>query len=76
MYKIVFGFIFFCLASIAQAEEKPVISIIIDDIGYHTLPDRDMIELPGAIAYAFLPHAPHTRRLAKYAHSLNKEIIL
>jgi polysaccharide deacetylase 2 family uncharacterized protein YibQ len=59
-----------------QASDDPVISIIIDDIGYHTRPDKDMIELPGALAYAFLPHAPHTKRLAKYAHSLNKEVIL
>lgn len=61
---------------LVQAADDPVISIIIDDIGYHTFPDKHMVELPGAIAYAFLPHAPHTKRLAKYAHSLNKEVIL
>lgn len=76
MVKTVLGIIFLCLVSTAQAEERPVISIIVDDIGYHTLPDRDMIELPGAIAYAFLPYAPQTKKLAKLAHSLNKEVIL
>ena len=65
-----------CLVSVAQAGDDPVISIIIDDIGYHTNPDKGMIELPGALSYAFLPHAPHTKKLAKLAHSLNKEIIL
>ncbi len=67
-------------SSFAEAESqdplRPSISIIIDDIGYHLTEGIRAIELPGAIAYAFLPHTPHAIRLAKLAHSYNKEIML
>lgn len=55
---------------------RPSISIIIDDIGYRLKAGTRAIELPGAIAYAFLPHTPHAITLAKLAHSHNKEIML
>lgn len=57
-------------------QTQPAISIIIDDLG--NLKSRDMraIQLPGAITYAFLPHTPHVRSLAKYAHALHKEVML
>ncbi len=55
---------------------RPTISIIIDDIGYRLQAGTRAIELPGAIAYAFLPHTPHAITLAKLAHSHNKEIML
>lgn len=58
------------------AAERPSISIIIDDIGYRLDLGTRSIELPGPIAYAFLPHTPHAIRLAKLAHSHNKEIML
>jgi len=54
----------------------PVISIIIDDVGHQAATGQRAVELPGAIACAFLPYAPHTRRLALLAHSFNKEILL
>ncbi|HEB94696.1 MAG TPA: divergent polysaccharide deacetylase family protein [Gammaproteobacteria bacterium] len=55
---------------------RPAISIIIDDLG--NLRDRDLraIRLPWAITYAFLPHTPHARELAKLANRLNKEVML
>ncbi len=55
---------------------RPTISIIIDDIGYQLAADTRAIELPGPIAYAFLPHTPYSIELAKLAHSYNKEIML
>lgn len=74
--RAILAVILLCLCTYAQAADDPVISIIIDDIGYHTHPDKDMVELPGALAYAFLPHTPHTQKLAQLAHSLNKEVML
>ncbi len=55
---------------------RAAISIIIDDLG--NLRDRDLraIRLPWAITYAFLPHTPHARELAKLANRLNKEVML
>lgn len=54
----------------------PVISIIIDDMGRSWDPGMEVVKLPGPIACAFLPHAPHTRELALRAHAVNKEVIL
>ncbi len=64
------------LADSRQDTNRPTISIIIDDIGYKLAEGSRAIELPGAIAYAFLPHTPHAITLAKLAHSHNKEIML
>ena len=54
----------------------PVISIIIDDMGRSLAPGLRVVQLPGPVACAFLPRAPHTRELALRAHALNKEVIL
>ncbi|MCK4742552.1 MAG: divergent polysaccharide deacetylase family protein [Sulfuriflexus sp.] len=59
---------------VAQAQ-KPVIAIIIDDLGNKSA-DEQAINLPGAVACAFLPHTPHVKRLAKLAHANNKEVLL
>ncbi len=55
--------------------QRPVIAIIIDDLGNKSS-DEQAVRLPGAIAYAFLPHTPHTNHLAKLAHANNKEVML
>ncbi|WP_232020217.1 divergent polysaccharide deacetylase family protein [Sulfuriflexus mobilis] len=55
--------------------QRPAIAIIIDDLGNNTKDER-AVDLPGAIACAFLPYAPYTKALAGKAHSLNKEVML
>lgn len=70
------------LASSAGAAEPPpvaswpAISIIIDDLGRDLPAGLRAVRLPGAVACAFLPRSPHTRRLALAAHSHNKEVLL
>jgi polysaccharide deacetylase 2 family uncharacterized protein YibQ len=62
-----------------QAEPKdatPVISIIIDDLGYQYKAGLRALRLNGNITYAFLPQAPFTRQLAERAHRQQKEIML
>jgi len=54
----------------------PVISIIIDDMGNQHKTGYRAVKLPGAVACAFLPHAPFTHKLAVMAHSYNKEVML
>ncbi len=68
----------YSLASLAQAADtQPVqISIIIDDMGGQLNAGLRALQLPGAITYAFLPHTPHSRRLANAAHQLNREVML
>lgn len=66
------------LAHAAPPEEtdNPVISIIIDDIGYRLKNDIRAIALPGPLAYGIMPHAPHSGRMSELATSKGKEIIL
>ena len=60
---------------VAAQAQRPVIAIIIDDLG-NNIRDEQAVLLPGAVACAFLPHTPHTNRLAKLAHAHNKEVLL
>jgi len=65
------------LAVQAGAQEvSPVISIIIDDLGYQYKAGLRALRLNGNITYAFLPQAPFTRQLAERAHRQQKEIML
>jgi uncharacterized protein len=54
----------------------PVISIIIDDLGYRLDTGEQATRLPGPVACAILPRSPHARLLAKLAHGHGKEVIL
>ncbi len=54
----------------------PGISIIIDDIGYRWIDDRKALELPGPLAYAIMPHAPHSALMSRLASENNKDVLL
>lgn len=66
------------LAGEAQAAEieRAFISIIIDDMGYRLSDGLKALHLPGPIAFSFLPHTPHARRLAQLAGESHREILL
>lgn len=55
---------------------QPAISIIIDDMGYRLKSGNRAVNLPGALTYSFLPHAPHVIPLSNLAHDQDKEIML
>ena len=76
--KIVFLFIACLISSptLAEPNTQPTISIIIDDLGYKFQEDLRALALPGPIAYAILPHAPHTQRMAEIAANKGKDVIL
>lgn len=64
-------------ASLLQAApERPVVAVIIDDLGDRPEAGRRAVQLPGPVAAAFLPHAPHTRRLAALARGEGKEVLV
>lgn len=52
------------------------VAIIIDDLGYNKENGLAMINLPGALTYAVIPHSPNAVFLAKFANSKHKEIML
>lgn len=66
-----------CAATDTQTgADMPAIAIIIDDLGNGYERDKRAVLLPGQLSYAFLPHTPHTKALARLAHSLNKDVLL
>jgi uncharacterized protein len=55
---------------------RPVVSLIIDDLGNDRPAGLEAMELPGAVTYSFLPRTPFAARLAELAHVLDKEVML
>jgi hypothetical protein len=63
-------------ATVAEAEQRPVLSLVIDDLGYSLANGMAAIDLNGEHTYAILPGAAYSRKLAQHAHQQNKEVIL
>lgn len=51
------------------------VAIIIDDIGYRKT-DQAVLDLPGKVTYAVLPHTPYGKRIAKKANERNLDVML
>lgn len=65
------------LEPVPQTEpRRPLIALIIDDLGNQRLPGLRVIELEGPIACAIMPHTAHSTYLAEQAHAVGKEVIL
>jgi polysaccharide deacetylase 2 family uncharacterized protein YibQ len=60
----------------AASAEVPRVAIIIDDLGYHLANGKRALDLPGPVAFSFLPGGPRSKRLAEQAHALGKDILL
>jgi polysaccharide deacetylase 2 family uncharacterized protein YibQ len=67
-----------CLAfaTVAEADQRPVLSLVIDDLGYSLKNGTAAINLNGEHTYAILPGAAYSLKLAQLAHGQNKEVIL
>ena len=68
--------VLFLPAVSAAGYQSPAIAIIIDDLGKRLAVGKQFIDLPGAISYAFLPHAAYTEALSHHAHRQDKEVLL
>lgn len=66
------------LTNTVQSEpvHTPTVAILIDDIGYKFKEDLRALALPGPVAYAILPHGPHTAKMSAIAHRKGKDILL
>ena len=64
------------LATVAAADQRPVLSLVIDDLGYSLKNGTAAINLDGDHTYAILPGAVYSLKLAQLAHGRNKEVIL
>jgi hypothetical protein len=58
------------------AAPAPQIAILIDDMGYRHADCWAALRLPDPVAFSFLPHAPHTRRLVGEAQAQGRDILL
>ena len=56
--------------------EKAKLAIIIDDLGYHQRGCQDVLELPGPLNLAYLPHTPHAQEYARKAHQAGHTVML
>jgi polysaccharide deacetylase 2 family uncharacterized protein YibQ len=77
-FLIFIGIAHLFIASTANADdiEKPVIAIIIDDIGYRMHEDLRAIGLPGQVAFAIMPHSPYAKQMSALANKLGKDVLL
>lgn len=66
----------FCAVSVYATGQQPVLSLVIDDLGYSFDQGRAAIELQGEHTYAVIPGTHYGKRLAKLAEKHNKEVIL
>ena len=67
---------FFFSSTLSADSTTPTISIVIDDLGYRIKDDMRALNLPTEVAYAILPHGPHTERISVLAHQKGHELIL
>jgi len=63
-------------APLRAVGQPAMLALIVDDIGYNLERGRRTIALPGPIAVAVLPFAPHSTRLALAAESTGAEVLL
>lgn len=52
------------------------LAIVIDDFGYRTKEDNQILALPTPITIAILPDSPHGKQVAAKAHQQGREIII
>jgi polysaccharide deacetylase 2 family uncharacterized protein YibQ len=63
-------------SSSAQETNRPMIAIIIDDLGNQRLPGERTVALRGPVACAIMPHTSYSIYLANQAHAAGKEVLL
>jgi len=61
---------------LSPASLRPVVGLIIDDLGDRLNNGLRAIELPGRVTYSILPQTTFSRRLAELAHQHGKEVML
>lgn len=63
-------------ASVSGADQRPLLSLVIDDLGYSFQYGKEAIELVGDHTYAIIPGTSYGQKLARLAQTQNKEVIL
>jgi polysaccharide deacetylase 2 family uncharacterized protein YibQ len=56
--------------------EKPLVAIIIDDMGYHRRIGQALLAIDLNLTFSFLPHAPYTKEQAEQAWRRGRDILV
>lgn len=56
--------------------DRPLVSIVIDDLGQNLARDRQVLDISPAIALAIIPDTPHAAELAREAHRRGRTVML
>jgi len=59
-----------------QKPKRPMVAIIIDDMGYNRQLGHQFLQLETRLNFSFLPHAPFTEELALLARQTGHEILV
>ena len=60
----------------SAAAEKPVLALVIDDLGYSFDQARQVLNLPGQHTYAIIPSTTYAKKIAQFAYQNGREVIL
>jgi len=63
-------------APLSGADQRPVLSLVIDDLGYSLTQGKAALNLMGDHTFAIIPSTTYGKKLAALAYEKNKEIIL
>lgn len=56
--------------------DKPVLSLVIDDLGYSFQQAKQVLQLPGEHTFAIIPATTYSQKIARYAHEQGHEVML
>lgn len=76
MLRVILSLGLISLASMSLADQRPILSLVIDDLGYSFQKGKEAIALDGDHTYALIPGTAYSKKLATLAKESNKEIIL
>jgi len=60
----------------AAAEQRPLLAVIIDDLGFRLAEDLAVLELDHRVSVAIIPNAPMSRRLAALAREQQRTVLV
>ncbi len=79
MTRLLIAALFLALGGPGQAaapDNRPLLALVIDDLGYSFNQARQALQLPGAISYAIIPNTLYDRRIAELGARMNRELLL
>jgi polysaccharide deacetylase 2 family uncharacterized protein YibQ len=56
--------------------EQPILSLVVDDLGYSFDQAKRVLELPGQHTFAIIPKVTYSNKVARFAHDNGHEVIL